>query len=300
MRGSGARRISRTRRIAFSVGSFLAANHRSTSGFGFTRPSVGFADTLLAQLWSTVSNEKTVVTTAPQTPAPATSDTPDRVKRFLHVLIEPRSYLNALYLLTALPLGLTYFAVLVTGALVGSLLAGVLVVLLILLAVLVASWGFALFERELAIWLLGVDVPPLALPDPDVVSPWRMLVRHLRQSTTWRSITYLLVKLPFGIFATSVTVALTGPPIVGIVYPIFRLLNSGPFPPEVGLLIFPGLVAVAGLAVALQVLNLIRRMWGRFAADLPGVPQGPARRRRARPPGPGAHQRGAQRDQLHA
>ncbi len=124
----------------------------------------GQSDTLLAQLWSTVSNQKTVETTAPQTPAPATSDAPDRVKRFLHVLIEPRSYLNALYLLTAFPLGLTYFAVLVTGAIVGSLLAGVLVGLLILLAVLVAAWGFALFERELAIWLLGVDVPPLALP----------------------------------------------------------------------------------------------------------------------------------------
>src|SRR5260370_2161953 len=171
MRGSGARRISRTRRIAFSVGSFLAANHRSTSGFGFTRPSVGFADTLLAQLWSTVSNQKTVEPTAHQAPAPATSDVPDRVKRFLHVLIEPRSYLNALYLLTAFPLGLTYFAVLVTGALVGSLLAGVLVGLLILLAVLVAAWGFSLFERELAIWLLAFDLPPLPLPDPQVGSP---------------------------------------------------------------------------------------------------------------------------------
>src|SRR5260370_2217874 len=183
MRGSGARRISRTRRIAFSVGSFLAANHRSTSGFGFTRPSVGFADTLLAQLWSTVSNQKTVETTAPQTPAPATSDVPDRVKRFLHVLIEPRSHLNALYLLTAFPLGLTYFAVLVTGAIVGSLLAGVLVGLLILLALLVAAWGFALFERALAIWLLGAHGPPLPPPAPPAVLPWPNLLRHLRPST---------------------------------------------------------------------------------------------------------------------
>src|SRR5260370_41962312 len=143
MRGCAARRISRTRRIAFSVGSFLATNHRSTSGFGFTRASVGFADTLLAQLWSTVSNQKTVETTAPQTPAPATSDVPDRVKRFLNVLIDPRAYPNTLYLLTAFPLGLTYFASLVTGALVGAPLAGWLVALLILLAVLVGGWGLA-------------------------------------------------------------------------------------------------------------------------------------------------------------
>jgi hypothetical protein len=41
-------------------------------------------------------------------PAPGASDW---VKRFLHVIIEPRSYLNALYLLTAFPLGLAYFIV---------------------------------------------------------------------------------------------------------------------------------------------------------------------------------------------
>jgi len=201
-------------------------------------------------------------------PAPGASDW---LRRFLHVLVEPRSYLNALYLLIAFPLGLTYFVVLLGGAITGALVAGILIGLLILLAVLVAAWGFALLERELAIWLLGVDVPPLSLPDPELVSPWRMLVRHLRKSTTWRSIAYLIVKLPFGIFATSVTLALAGPPIVGILYPVFRLLSRGPVPESIGLLILPGIPAVLGLAVALHVLNFIGRTWGRFAADMLGV-----------------------------
>jgi len=47
----------------------------------------------LAQLSSNV--QKTLETTAPETPAP-TSVLADRIKRFLHVLVEPRSYLNAL------------------------------------------------------------------------------------------------------------------------------------------------------------------------------------------------------------
>jgi hypothetical protein len=50
----------------------------------------------LAQLSSTVTTQRPVETIAPETPAP-TSVLVDRVKRFLHVLIEPRSYLNALY-----------------------------------------------------------------------------------------------------------------------------------------------------------------------------------------------------------
>ncbi len=214
---------------------------------------------------------ESVETAAPEATPRRAPGASDRVRRFLHVLVEPRSYLNALYLLIAFPLGLTYFVVLVGGAISGALVAGILIGLLILLAVLVAAWGFALLERELAIWLLEADVPPLSLPDQELLSPWQMLVRHLRKSTTWRSIAYLIVKLPFGIFATSVTLALVGPPIVGILYPVFHLLDSGPVPDSIGLLIFPGIPAVLGLAVAFHVLNLIGRTWGRFAADMLGV-----------------------------
>src|SRR5258708_33252732 len=68
------------------------------------------------------SDHKPLETTAPETPAP-TIDIADRVKHFLHVLIEPRSYLNAIYLLTAFPLGLTYFFVLTAGSSAGALLS---------------------------------------------------------------------------------------------------------------------------------------------------------------------------------
>ncbi|HSS94756.1 MAG TPA: ATP-binding protein [Candidatus Dormibacteraeota bacterium] len=199
------------------------------------------------------------------------SGVPTWVARFLHVLIEPRSYLNLLYLRLAFPLGLTSFAVLFGGALLGAILTPVLAGLLILLAVLVAAWGFALFERELAIGLLGAKVAPLSLPDPEVVSPWRMLVRHLRQSTTWRSLAYLLVKLPFGIFATGVALAIAGLPIVGILVPTLRLLTQGPSPDNLSLFILPGMLSVVGLAVAFHILNVIGRVWGRFSADMLGV-----------------------------
>jgi len=193
------------------------------------------------------------------------------IKRFLHVLIEPRSYLNALYLLIAFPLALTYFGVLFLGGVIGAVLAPVLVGLLILLATLVAAWGFALIERELAIWLLGANIAPLSLPDPEVISPFRMLARHLRRPSTWRSLAYLLVKLPFGIFATTVSVALLGPPLIGILLPVARLLRDGPVPDTIGSVILPGAPAVVGLALALHILNFIGRFWRRFAADMLGV-----------------------------
>jgi two-component system, OmpR family, phosphate regulon sensor histidine kinase PhoR len=209
-----------------------------------------------------------VETTAPDTPAP-TPVSADKIKRFLHVLVEPRSYLNALYLLTAFPLALTYFLVLIVGAISGAFLSIVAIGLLVLLATLVAAWGFALFERELVIALLGVNVPPLSLPDPELVSPWRMLVRHLRQPATWRSLVYLLLKLPFGIFASLLSGALLGASVGGMIFTLVRLNTDGAS--GIPTLVFPGLFAFAGLALSLHVLNAVARAWGRFAGDMLGV-----------------------------
>jgi len=195
----------------------------------------------------------------------------NRTRRFLHVLIEPRSYLNAFYLLTAFPLGLTYFLVLTAGMISGAFLSVIAIGLLVLLATLVAAWGFALFERELVIGLLGVKVPPLSLPDPELVSPWRMLLRHLRQPATWRSLVYLLLKLPFGIFATLLSGVLVGAPLFGIIYPLVKINIDGVSPQALGNFIFPGMFAVAALALSMHVLNALGRAWGRFAADMLGV-----------------------------
>ncbi|HYM97701.1 MAG TPA: ATP-binding protein [Candidatus Sulfotelmatobacter sp.] len=196
------------------------------------------------------------------------------MKRYLHVLVEPRAYLNALYMLIAFPLGLTYFLILTAGMVFGAFLSIMVVGLLILLATIVAAWGFAIFERELAIGLLGVNVAPLSLPDPDIVSPWRMLVRHLRQPATWRSLVYLFLKLPFGIFATVLSAVLLGTTLTGIIYPLVRVNLDGPTPQTIGVVIFPGLFCFAALPLALHVLNFIGRAWGRFAAEMLGVDEG--------------------------
>src|SRR5216684_3890568 len=227
-------------------------------------------DTFLTQLSSTVST-RALASTAPEPALTPASPTSDRIGRFLHVVIEPRSYLNALYMLIAFPLGLTYFLVLVGGAITGAFTGIILVGLLFLLATLAAAWGFALLERELVIVLLGVDVPPHSLPDTELVSPWRMLVRHLRQPTTWRSMVYLLIRLPFGIFATLLAGILLGPSLTGIIFPIGRLMSEGPSPLAIGNLIVPGAPAVVGLAISFHILNAVGRTWGRFAADMLGV-----------------------------
>lgn len=191
--------------------------------------------------------------------------------RYFRVLWEPRSYLTALYMVTALPFGLMYFSVLFAGSVLGAFLTFFVVGLVMLLVVLVAAWLFAMLERELAIHLLGARVPPLALPDQEILTPWRMLVRHLQRPTTWRSLAFLLIKLPFGVFATTFALALLTPCIAGIFVPLGDLASSGPRPSVIASLIVPGLVAVVGLALVFHVLNAVGRAWGRFAGEMLGV-----------------------------
>lgn len=193
------------------------------------------------------------------------------LKRYFQVLWEPRSHLTWLYLVSALPLGLMYFSTLLVGSVLGALGTFFLVGIVLLLVVMVAAWLFAILERELAILLLGASVPPLALPDQEILTPWKMLVRHLQRGTTWRSLAFLLVKLPFGVFATFFALALTAPCIAGIFVPVGDLVSSGPRPSAIEGLIVPGVPAVIGLALAFHILNAVGRAWGRFAADMLGV-----------------------------
>ncbi len=78
------------------------------------------------------------------------------------VFIQLQTYLNILYLLLAFPLGFGYFLFLVSGLLLGMLIFIMWFGVVILLFVLGVSWVLTVFERELAIRMLGIDIPPMS------------------------------------------------------------------------------------------------------------------------------------------
>src|SRR5436305_4202051 len=90
---------------------------------------------------------------------------------FLKAPLTLRSYANLAYLLLAFPLGLAYFLFLVVGLSVGFGLAIVWVGVPILFLVLLGSWGLAALERQLALGLLGAEVPPMAPPSAQTPQP---------------------------------------------------------------------------------------------------------------------------------
>jgi signal transduction histidine kinase len=205
---------------------------------------------------------RTLVAEAVEAPRPA-------VVRFFGVAVQPRTYLQLLYMLTALVRGGSYLVVLLVGAALGATLIWVGVGLFVLLACLVLAWIFAIVERELVIHLLGVDVAPLSVPAREPVPPFRRLVNHLRQGTTWRSLGYLMLLVPFGAFAGMVSVV---PVVLGvaIVQALFHILTTpNPFD-WVGDLLLIVIGGCAGVAV-LHLTRWLGNVWGGFAAATLGV-----------------------------
>ena len=127
--------------------------------------------------------------------------------RFARVALDAQSYRNLLYLVLALPLGVGYVAVLAAGLSAGAGLAVILVGLVVLLGTLFALRAMAAVERSLARNLLRITIHP---PIEGGIDPtWRRRIQlWLRDPVTWKSLIFLLAKLPMGIVAFALIVTL--------------------------------------------------------------------------------------------
>jgi hypothetical protein len=126
---------------------------------------------------------------------------------FFRAVADSQSYLNILYLLLALPLGILYFAFLVSGFSLGAGLLVTLAGIPVLLFVLAGSSVLSRLERMLAVKLLKVDVPN----PPKFVGPkglWQRVKARFSDRLIWRETLYLLFKFPVGVFAFTVAVTL--------------------------------------------------------------------------------------------
>ncbi|MEA3294255.1 MAG: sensor domain-containing protein [Euryarchaeota archaeon] len=141
------------------------------------------------------------------------NETTDSIKHFFGVVAREGTYLNIIYLLLAFPLGTAYFVFLVTGLSLGISLLIIWIGIPILLFMIVAWWGLVVFERQLAIWLLHVDIPPISRETTTGQSAWVQLKAHLSKPLTWKGLVYLFARFPLGIFSFVVAftlIALTG------------------------------------------------------------------------------------------
>jgi hypothetical protein len=125
---------------------------------------------------------------------------------FFSVMGSGQAYLNMLYLLAAFPLGTLYFVCLISGFSLGISLVIVWVGIPILMLVWFVWWGFANFERLIAIYLLKEDIPALKIPSKHNTDLWSRFKDYITHPVTWKSVFYLFLKFPLGL-ATFVVLA---------------------------------------------------------------------------------------------
>src|SRR4029077_11094807 len=209
------------------------------------------------------------------------------------LVTEPRPYLRILFLFLAFPLGTLYFTVIVTGLSVGIGLAIVMVGFLVLILTLLVWLVFARIERELAIHLLGAHIRPMFASDPTPMSPWQRLLKTLGDPVTWKSLAYLLVEFPFGIFSFAVVLSLISISLSLILYPVIYVVMTALYQQglvDTGGTMFPGvtidgtfhssvfvgflLISAFGVGfgvVSAALMSGLGWLWARFAEFMLGT-----------------------------
>ncbi|GHO92956.1 hypothetical protein KSF_030040 [Reticulibacter mediterranei] len=114
---------------------------------------------------------------------------------------KPHTASNIAYLLLSFPLGVLYFVLLITGLATGIGTVIVWVGIPILVATFGLIWGFAALERSLAAHLLHIDMPAPQKKYAEHGKIMEWLGMKVRDSLTWKSLAYLFIKFPLGIFS---------------------------------------------------------------------------------------------------
>lgn len=200
--------------------------------------------------------------------------------KFFGVIIHPQTYLNLLYLLLALPLGLFYFTFLIVGLTAGIPLIIVWVGLLILAVVYALWYAMIYFERQMAITLLREPIPPVNRQDLSGKSLWKQFTATLSNPVTWKGLVYLLAKFPVGLasFVLLVTLLAVSLSLVGMpfYYPTIHFdLDLGPWAPiltvdTLGEALIGCLVGIFATLISLHILNGVAWLSGKFARVMLG------------------------------
>ena len=162
-----------------------------------------------------------------------------------------QALLITLYLLLSFPLGLFYFIYLVCGISIGiSTLIIWIGVPITLLTVI--GWRYlAAFERGLAIDWLHVAIRPMSYPH-QMPKTWLQRLREgLTDSMTWKSLAYLFIKFPLGIFSFVLTICMFALSISIALVTFIVTLTITPFL-YLGLLCARGLDEIAIIEKALR------------------------------------------------
>lgn len=182
------------------------------------------------------------------------------------ILLEGRTYGSLLYLLLGFPLGLLYFVLFAVGIASGLGLMIVAIGAIILLMLVLLSWMFTLFERQLAIWLLGAEIAPAKPASwPDSGWPWIRAV--FANPVTWKGMLFLGLRFPLGLASWVATVVIVS--VVGALFvaPVSIAMGESIniFPWRVETYPEAALLSLIGLALLIPTAYFVSGLGGLWA-----------------------------------
>jgi len=143
--------------------------------------------------------------------------------RFFGVFLDPRAYTSLFFLLLALPTGIIYFVLTVTGL---SLSAGFSVLIIgvpFFLLFMAICRVVSLAEGRLIEAMTGVRMPRRPVYQGKALGFWARIGEMLKDPRTWTTIAYFILRLPIGILyfviavaGLSVSLSLLALPIIGV------------------------------------------------------------------------------------
>src|SRR5262249_4880498 len=140
----------------------------------------------------------------------------------------------------------------------------------IIVLTLALSWGLVLFERVLAVELLGADIPPLARRRPSRRGVWPAVKAHLTSVSTWKGQAFLLGRFPAGLASFVILVVLLAA-VTGLLGGFGAYIFTAERPEVFGTPMNPELavlslvLGVAAALVTVPVLNGVAFVSRRFA-----------------------------------
>jgi hypothetical protein len=205
--------------------------------------------------------------------------------KYFKVAGKGQSYLNLFYLLLSFPLGIFYFVFLVTGLALGFSLTIIWIGIPILVLVAASWWGLASLERQMAVYWLKADLPPMTLPSSEGRSILERLKEFFTTPVTWSSLLYLILKFPLGILSFTIVVVLVSLTLsflaMPVLYQVFGITNAAVNLGSswvwninsLGDALIISLIGVVILPAALIICNTVTQLHSQLAKVLFGTPK---------------------------
>ena len=196
------------------------------------------------------------------------------MKDFFGILLKPLPWLNMVYNLISFPLGIFYFTFLITWILLGFGLLIIWIGLFLLLAIGFLWWYFAAFERLVAQLFCQVNIPEMKRPGEHPSSAWEKFKNHISHPVTWKSLAFLFLKFPLGIFQFIITIVLIAVATSLISIPfLYRFTTVDLVLFEVNTLPLAILLSLMGLFLVfpmLHIFNFMGMLLGQLASAMLG------------------------------